>query len=122
MSDPLAVAVVGFVTAVIGGLVGGAIRPWGEDWVSRRREDRDAQRARQSRRRDQLERAADMLLMAPRDGAARAALPPVIAEIGDPALRSHVEQMLSAGASTSAPFTTARTDAQTRVGELLRET
>jgi hypothetical protein len=122
MSDPVLIAVVGLIASVIGGLIGGAIRPWGEDWVARRREEREVVRARLARRRDQLERASDMLLMAPRDAAARQALTPVIAEIGDPALHGHVGRTLTAPGPNEEPFISARTDAQHRVGELLRET
>ena len=117
--EPIFVASIAAVASIIGGLIGGALRPWGEDWVARRREEREVEREQLRLRRERLDALWKYIADAAHFAGAREVLPAHVSAIGDPNLDAHVGRMLTS--PTPEERTSAQSDALRRVGELLRE-
>lgn len=67
MSDAVLVAVVAAIAGVVGGLVGAIAAPIGKDWVARREFERTKARETEGeKKRDQAERAGQLLLVSER--------------------------------------------------------
>lgn len=117
--EPILVAAIAASASIIGGVIGGALRPWGEDWVARRREAREAVREQQRIRRERLDGLWKWIADAAHFASAREVLPAHVSAIGDPELDAHVGRMLTS--PTPEEQESAKNDALRRVGELLRE-
>ena len=116
--EPILVAAIAAVASIIGGLIGGALRHWGEDWVARQREAREADREQLRLRRERLDGLWKWIADAAHFAGAREVLPAHVSAIGDPDLDAHVGRMLTS--PTPEERESAKNDALRRVGELLR--
>lgn len=127
MPDLQTVLVAG-ASAIIGGLITAVARPWGQDYVNRKAEERAAARALASRRIQGIERVIEILAMSGVEGPATYSaevgareLPAAIAAVGDAALSEAFGRM-QAQRRGSAERARARHEASERAGALLRDT
>ena len=125
MPDPVVIALIAGVSAIIGGVIGGLLRPWGEDWVARRAEERAAARARAAEERRRLERVVQLLGMISVEGPHTSTaeqqereFPAAVYTVNDPQLSDAMEHMERSSRSTQ-EWATGRSDVNKRVGELL---
>lgn len=128
--EAVAVALIAGVSAIIGGIIGGLLRPWGQDYVNRKADERGqarasaeldeaARRVRNERRLKTLDDAWRAIADAPRSPSTREAMPRFSASVGDTALDGHIGLMLAG--ETPEIRASAQSSALQRVGELQRE-
>jgi hypothetical protein len=129
LMDPTTALIAG-VSAIVGGIIGGLLRPWGEDYINRKAEDRAnlkskaeqhvaAERLRVERRLQTLDDTWRAIADAPRSPGTREVLPRFSASVGDSALDEHMGRMVTG--ETPEARASAQADALRRVGELQRE-
>ena len=104
--EPIVVAAIGAIGGLASGLVVALVKPVGEDWQERRRETR-------KRKRDDLDRMADLVRMS---GVDAHLLRLGAASIADDQLIAFVARIIAA--TDTDARTEARGDASNRVGEL----
>lgn len=127
MPEPVGIALIAAIGGIIGGVIAAFARPWGQDYVNRMADERATRRARVEQRIHRIERVIEILAMSGLEGSSTYSaekgsreLPAATAAVGDSALSEFVGRMNSAG-RRSIEGNSARTDAATRAGELLRE-
>jgi hypothetical protein len=121
MPEPIAIALIALVSAVIGGL----LRPWGQDWVNRNGEARAEKLAGEAERKARIERVSQILRSATAFGPsthteelAWGELQTAASAVSDPALSNAVETLLAVNRSDPA-WSSALLEAKKRVGQLL---
>jgi hypothetical protein len=140
MPDPIVTGFIAAASAIIGGLIAAVARPWGQDYINRKADERAAARrkeeqeaaqavARKAEKRDRLLGIETALAgvsgsgIVPTSTSAMASyrgLRSVAADVGDPALIDAIGRINSTGYG-SAEWLAAKGDASHRTGELLRE-
>jgi hypothetical protein len=119
--EPLPTIIIALVSAIIGGL----LRPWGQDWVAKRAEARAEKRAWADERKQRIQRVIDCLsepspsgFMSASAGRAYRELPAAAAAVGDDDLTRKVDEVITARLGSPQWFH-ARNAASSRAGELL---
>lgn len=115
MPEPIVTAVIAAASGIVGGIIAAIARPWGQDYVNRKAEERAQRRHAAVQRVRRLERVVALLAMSGKEGPTVFApsrgsreLPGAVAAVGDADL-------------TSAYQRDARAEASARAGTLLRE-
>jgi hypothetical protein len=127
MADPITAVLIPAVAAVVGAIVGAVARPWGQDYVNRKAEERAAKRAAADQRTARIDRVIEILSMSGREGPSTFSaekglreLPAAVAAVYDADLSASVGRML-ATRQGAAERESARSDALSRAGTLLHE-
>jgi len=125
MTDPILVALIAGVSAIIGGVIAALARPLGEDWVARRAEKRAAPGALREQRKARIERVGRILAGVSVEGPNSATaqrewgeLPTAVQAVNDPVLTRAIQVMLTTDRYQPA-WSAALGEAKSKVGELL---